>query len=70
LLHSLYNKFFVIISYQLKKWSGNVPKAISKKTEQPKTDVATFVENASKTGTPPNGRRIDFHFVRRKRKAN
>ena len=47
-----------------------MPKAISNKTEPTKTDVATFVENVSKTGTPPNGRRINFHFVRRKRKAN
>jgi len=47
-----------------------VPKAAAKKTEQPKDDVATFVENISKTGTPVNGRRINFHFTRRKRKAN
>ena len=44
-------------------------KAAAMKIEMPKEDIATFVENASKTGTPLNGRRIDFHFVRRKRKA-
>jgi hypothetical protein len=48
-----------------------VPKAAAKKkTEQPTTDAATFVENVSKKGTAVNGRRIDFHFVRRKRKAH
>ena len=31
--------------------------------------LKTFVENTGKTGTPRNGRRIEFHFVRRKRKA-
>ncbi len=45
------------------------------KTEAKKGDqlsaeeLKTFVENAAKTGTPRNGRRIEFHFVRRKRKA-
>ena len=50
-----------------------MPKAAAKKTEntdKPKVDTATFVENVSKKGTPLNGRRINFHFVRRKRKAN
>lgn len=47
-----------------------MPKSTAKKIEKPKTDAATFVENVSKTGTALNGRRIDFHFVRRKRKAN
>ena len=28
-----------------------------------------FIENAAKKGTARNGRRIEFHFVRRKRKA-
>jgi len=46
-----------------------VSKAATKKTVQQKEDIATFVENVSKAGTPLNGRRIDFHFVRRKRKA-
>ncbi len=32
-------------------------------------ELNTFVENAAKQGTPRNGRRIEFHFVRRKRKA-
>jgi hypothetical protein len=32
-------------------------------------EMKTFVENAAKKGTPRNGRRIEFHFVRRKRKA-
>jgi len=32
-------------------------------------ELKTFVENVSKKGTPRNGRRIEFHFVRRKRKA-
>jgi len=32
-------------------------------------EIKTFVENAAKKGTPRNGRRIEFHFVRRKRKA-
>lgn len=47
-----------------------MPKEATKKNVQSKEDVATFVENVSKTGTPLNGRRIDFHFVRRKRKAH
>jgi hypothetical protein len=47
-----------------------VPKAAAKKTEKPQVDTATFVENVSKKGTARNGRRINFHFVRRKRKAN
>jgi hypothetical protein len=50
-----------------------VPKAAAKKTEdtqKPDTDTAAFVENVGKTGTARNGRRIEFHFVRRKRKAN
>ena len=32
-------------------------------------EMKTFIENAAKTGTARNGRRIEFHFVRRKRKA-
>jgi hypothetical protein len=32
-------------------------------------EMKIFIENASKKGTPRNGRRIEFHFVRRKRKA-
>ena len=32
-------------------------------------DVNTFIEKAGKQGTDKNGRRICFHFVRRKRKA-
>jgi len=47
-----------------------MPKASAKKIEKPNTDAATFVENAGKVGTARNGRRIEFHFVRRKRKAN
>ena len=42
------------------------------KTETPevsKVDAKTFVANMAKTGTARNGRRIEFHFVRRKRKA-
>lgn len=50
--------------------SLNVPKAAAKKIEKPNTDTASFVENVSKKGDAVNGRRIDFHFVRRKRKAN
>jgi hypothetical protein len=46
-----------------------VPKAAAKKTEKPNTDAATFVENVSKKGTAVNGRRINFGFTRRKRKA-
>jgi len=34
-----------------------------------KKDMAAFIENAGKTGTARNGRRIEFNFVRRKRKA-
>jgi len=34
-----------------------------------KEEMAKFIENAAKQGTPINGRRINFHFVRRKRKA-
>lgn len=47
-----------------------MPKAAAKKIEKPNTGAATFVENVSKTGTARNGRRIEFHFVRRKRRAN
>jgi hypothetical protein len=39
------------------------------KEQKPQSDLKTFVENAGKTGTARNGRRIEFHFVRRKRKA-
>jgi hypothetical protein len=47
-----------------------VAKAAAKKVEKPNTDTATFVENAGKKGTAMNGRRINFGFTRRKRKAN
>jgi hypothetical protein len=47
-----------------------VPKSTAKKIEKPNTDAAAFVESVSKTGTARNGRRIEFHFVRRKRRAN
>ena len=47
-----------------------MPKAAAKKIEKPNTNAATFVENISKKGTAVNDRRIDFHFVRRKRKAH
>ncbi len=45
-------------------------KAAAKKVEKPNTDASTFVENVSKKGTAMNGRRINFGFTRRKRKAN
>ena len=46
-------------------------KTETKKTDQlPEEELKTFVENAAKKGTPRNGRRIEFHFVRRKRKAH
>ncbi|MCL2149395.1 MAG: hypothetical protein FWH51_00425 [Dehalococcoidia bacterium] len=32
-------------------------------------EMKSFIENTAKQGTPRNGRRIEFHFVRRKRKA-
>ena len=45
-------------------------KTVTKKSDAlSKKDMATFIENAGKTGTARNGRRIEFHFVRRKRKA-
>ncbi|MCL2140392.1 MAG: hypothetical protein FWH42_01750 [Dehalococcoidia bacterium] len=47
-----------------------MPKTTAKNAEKPKESLATFVENSAKTGTPVNGRRINFHFTRRKRKAN
>jgi hypothetical protein len=53
----------------VKNWSKNVAKA-AKKTEAPKTDTASFVENMSKKGTDPNGTRINFGFTRRKRKSS
>jgi hypothetical protein len=46
-----------------------VSKAAAKKTEKPNTDAAAFVENVGKKGTAVNGRRINFGFTRRKRKA-
>ena len=58
---------------QLTRRSIIVPKTA--KSEPKKNDqlspeeLKAFVENVSKTGTPRNGRRIEFHFVRRKRKA-
>ena len=42
----------------------------TKKTEAPKTDTASFVENMNKKGTEPNGTRINFGFTRRKRKSS
>jgi hypothetical protein len=47
-----------------------MPKAAANKIEKPTTDAASFVENATKKGTPVNGRRINFGFTRRKRKAH
>ena len=47
-----------------------MPKAAANKTEKPVVDAASFVENVNKKGTPINGRRINFGFTRRKRKAN
>jgi hypothetical protein len=47
-----------------------VPKAAAKKIEKPNIDAASFVENAGKKGTAMNGRRINFGFTRRKRKAH
>ena len=47
-----------------------MPKAAANKIEKPNTDAATFVKNVSKKGTAVNGRRINFGFVRRKRKAH
>ncbi len=45
-------------------------KAETKKNDQlSPEELNTFIENAAKTGTARNGRRIEFHFVRRKRKA-
>ncbi len=53
----------------IKNWSKNVAKT-AKKTEAPKTDTASFVENANKKGTALNGTRINFGFTRRKRKSS
>jgi hypothetical protein len=62
----------------IKKTEQKVPKTtkIAKpetktetKAQEPLSDLKTFCENAGKTGTALNGRRIEFHFVRRKRKA-
>jgi hypothetical protein len=39
------------------------------KEQKPLSDLTAFCETAGKTGTARNGRRIEFHFVRRKRKA-
>ncbi|MCL2679101.1 MAG: hypothetical protein FWF18_02265 [Dehalococcoidia bacterium] len=39
-----------------------------KKAEKPNTTTSAFVESVSKKGTEANGLRINFHFVRRKRK--
>ena len=47
-----------------------MPKAAAKKSDKPRTPLASFVEDVNKKGTARNGRRIEFHFVRRKRKAN
>ena len=46
-----------------------MPKSAAKKIEKPNTDTASFVESVSKKGSLRNGRRIGFHFVRRKRKS-
>jgi hypothetical protein len=50
-----------------------VPKAAkieTKKSDQlSKEDLKTFIENANKNEDTRNGRRIEFHFTRRKRKA-
>ncbi len=45
-------------------------KTETKQSEQtPQTPAKDFVASMAKKGTPRNGRRIEFHFVRRKRKA-
>gem|GEM_PF-2109022 len=47
-----------------------VAKTEPKKGDQLSSEeLKAFVENTAKKGTPRNGRRIEFHFVRRKRKA-
>ncbi len=50
-----------------------MPKTTKTETKQKdalsKAEKAAFIETIGKTGTPRNGRRIAFHFVRRKRKA-
>jgi len=50
-----------------KNWSIKMPETI-KKAEKPNTTTSAFVESVSKKGTEANGLRINFHFVRRKRK--
>jgi len=42
---------------------------VAKTEKLSKKEMAAFIENAGKTGTARNGRRIEFNFVRRKRKA-
>jgi len=62
-----------IIESILYRRSATLPKTA--KAEPKKGDQLTpeemksFIENTAKQGTPRNGRRIEFHFVRRKRKA-
>jgi hypothetical protein len=50
-----------------------VPKAAKTETKKSdalsKKELATFIANVGKKGSPRNGRRINFHFVRRKRSA-
>ena len=50
---------------------NKLPKAqdINDRDKLSAEELKTFVENTAKKGTPRNGRRIEFHFVRRKRKA-
>jgi hypothetical protein len=45
-------------------------KAEANKVEKPNTSTASFVDNAGKKGTEPNGTRINFGFTRRKRKSS
>lgn len=62
-----------IIMFQSIITESIVPKTARAETKQKDQlspeELKTFVENAAKRGTPRNGRRIEFHFVRRKRKA-
>jgi len=55
------------------KTESAVPKTVKDETKKndklSPEEMKTFIENAAKTGTARNGRRIEFHFVRRKRKA-
>jgi hypothetical protein len=40
----------------------------TEKTEKKLPDLKDFVENVNKTGTPLNGKKVTFGFVKRKRK--